>query len=161
MKLPLLLTLNELPPSVNDMYAHTSRGPRLKAEARKFFARAYLSLAIQLKLGASLDQSKAYKLRLRFRLPELENAGWPSTKTRFKTRDVSNLVKVTEDVIAHVLNINDSNFIAEQVHKVWAEQPGVDIVITEFEPNGEPYACRAKVPRLDQPWNPSGPDDYS
>lgn len=158
---PLLLTLNELPPSVNDMYIHTKFGPKLSAHARKFFARAHMALAAQMRLGTVLDPSKAYHLRLRFRLPVLENAGWPNTKTRFKTRDVSNLVKVTEDVIAHVLNINDSNFIAEQFHKVWSEQPGVDIVVTEFMLDGEPYTSRAPAPRLDKPWCPSGPEDYS
>jgi len=102
-----------LPPSVNKMYVYTARGPRPSNAMRKFRAKAAMELLSQISFGmAPLDPDKPHKLSIEFFLPVLENKGWPKkAKTRFRRRDVSNLIKVVEDLISHALGIDDSCFI--------------------------------------------------
>jgi len=108
-----------LPPSVNDMYVYTTRGPRPSSKMKQFKARASVQIAKQVGFSKKpLNPDHPYRLNIHYFLPSLYNKGWPKkAKTRYKRRDVSNLVKVLEDVIAECLAIDDSCFIEEFVKK--------------------------------------------
>jgi Holliday junction resolvase RusA-like endonuclease len=112
--------LGFLPPSVNKMYVHTKWGPKPSVEMRKFKATARIEIAKQLDLTAEpADGNSAHILVIDYFLPNLYNKGWPGkAKTRFKRRDVSNLVKVLEDVVAECLGIDDSCFVEERIRKL-------------------------------------------
>ena len=133
-----------LPPSVNAMYVHTRRGPVQSKALKQFKVKAKLALAEQIPLTyAGVDPGQAYKLTLIVHLPALENKGWPkSAKTRYKRRDVSNLIKVMEDVLSDSLGIDDANFVrvvAEKVQDVIGDcSGGITILLEEHrDPFGE------------------------
>ncbi len=112
-------TISILPPSVNEMYVYTTRGPRPSSKMKKFKAQAGVEIAKQVNFsGEPLDPNKPYRLNVHYYLPSMFNKGWPKkAKTRYKRRDVSNLVKVLEDVVSECLGIDDSCFIEEFVKK--------------------------------------------
>ena len=130
--------VSRLPPSTNRMYVHTRRGPVQSKEAKQYKARTKLELAEQIKLTyTGPKDGVAYKLTMVFHLPVLENKGWPGkAKSRYKRRDVSNMIKVIEDVLSDSLGVDDSNFLRVDVEKVQAEQGvedgGVSIQIEEY-----------------------------
>ena len=112
--------LTLLPPSVNNMYIYTARGPRPSGKMKQFKAKASMEIAQQIPFGGNpLDGNKPHRLSILYYLPALYNKGWPSkAKTRFKRRDVSNLVKVLEDVLAECLGIDDSCFTEVNIRKL-------------------------------------------
>jgi len=87
---------------------------------KKFKAKATAELAKQISFGASpLDQNAPYELQLDFYLPVLVNKGWPKkAKTKYKRRDVSNLVKVVEDLLSWCLGVDDSCFLKLTIQKM-------------------------------------------
>tara|TARA_Y100000310_G_scaffold315809_2_gene366809 strand:- start:2305 stop:2724 length:420 start_codon:yes stop_codon:yes gene_type:complete len=109
-----------LPPSVNKMYVYTRRGPRPSSSMNKFKAKASTELAKQIPFNDKpLKQNTPYKLCLYFHLPALLNKGWPKkAKTKYKRRDVSNLIKVIEDLLSWCLGIDDSCFLEVSVRKL-------------------------------------------
>ena len=112
--------LDFLPPSVNNMYIYTTRGPRPSAKMKQIKAQASIEFAKQINFGSEpLDGNSPYRLTIDYYLPSLFNKGWPSkAKTRFKGWDVSNFVNVLEDVLAECLGIDDSCFVEERVRKL-------------------------------------------
>ena len=125
-----------LPPSVNKMYIYTARGPRPSSEMKLFKTKAALEISRQIRFDiAPPDENKAYHLRIDFFLPSLFNKGWPKkAKTRFKRRDVSNLIKVVEDLVAQGLGIDDSCFTEVSVRKLHGPDhnfTGLRLFITE------------------------------
>ena len=120
--------LTLLPPSVNNMYIYTARGPRPSSKMKQFKAKASMEIAQQLSFdGSPLNGDKPHRLSIYYYLPALFNKGWPTkAKTRFKRRDVSNLVKVLEDVLADCLGIDDSCFTEEFIKKL--DGPAHDFV---------------------------------
>jgi Holliday junction resolvase RusA-like endonuclease len=129
--------INHLPPSANRMYIYTRRGPVPSKEMKQFKAKAALDILKHIRLDSEeLDSNVPYRLVLRFFLPKVENKGWPKTaKTRFTKRDVSNLVKVLEDVVAKSLGIDDSCFLNIDISKAdgtKADFIGVDVSIVEL-----------------------------
>lgn len=126
-----------LPPSVNRMYVYTTRGPRPSGEMKKFKAKAASQIAKQVLFDRPpLSSEKPYRLVIDFYLPALYNSGWPKkAKTRFKRRDVSNLIKVVEDVVSACLGIDDSCFTEVHVRKLHGPKhnfEGLDISIYEL-----------------------------
>ena len=129
--------LTILPPSVNRMYVYTTRGPRPSSDMKKFKAKASAQLAKQIPFGAKpLSQNTPYALRLEFHLPALLNKGWPKkAKTKYKRKDVSNLIKVVEDLLSWCLGIDDSCFLEVSVQKMdglVSEFVGVKIEVHEI-----------------------------
>ena len=112
-------SISLLPPSVNKMYVYTTRGPRPSAAMRKFRSKAAMELLSQVPFDMDpLNPNKPHKLTIEFYLPVLVNKGWPKkAKTRFRRRDVSNLVKVVEDLVSQALGIDDSCFIRIEISK--------------------------------------------
>ena len=115
-----------LPPSVNEMYVFTTRGPRPSAKMKKFKSAASMEMLKQLDFNAEpLEKNVPYKLHLDYFMPSLTNKGWPGkAKTRFKRRDVTNLVKVFEDLICEVYGIDDSQFIEVVLRKMHGPRYG-------------------------------------
>lgn len=127
------LVLDFFPPSANKMYTHTAYGPRKSDAMEKFLAQAHLSLGKQLMLSKfyAAGADIPYRLRLRFVFTTLYNAGWPKkAKTLYKKRDVSNLIKVLEDVVAKTTGIDDCNFLEIVASK---EQGPDNLVLIDLE----------------------------
>ena len=127
--------LTLLPPSVNNMYIYTARGPRPSAKMKQFKAKASMEIAKQIPFsGNPLNGDKAHRLTILYYLPALYNKGWPSkAKTRFKRRDVSNLVKVLEDVLAGCLGIDDSCFTEVSIKKLDGPTHGFEGIKLKLE----------------------------
>ena len=102
-------------------------------EMVQFKNRAKIQLARQaLTLSSNIVNSVPYRLVMEFYLPTLENKNWPKTKTRFKRRDVSNLIKVTEDLISECIGVDDSCFIevvAKKLHGPDHNFEGIEIYL--------------------------------
>ena len=135
--------LTLLPPSVNNMYIYTARGPRPSSKMKQFKAKASMEIAKQIPFGGSpLNGDKPHKLTILYYLPALYNKGWPSkAKTRFKRRDVSNLVKVLEDVLAECLGIDDSCFTEVFIKKLDGPQngfTGIKLMLEELTDDDKP-----------------------
>lgn len=125
----LTATLTEFPPSANRMYIRTRRGTILSKEARKFKADALVQLLKEWMFSPKLEKHLPYKLTLRFYFPKVENSGWPKkAKNRFVKRDVSNLIKVLEDVVAQATGVDDSNTTEVVVYKkLDVDNPRIEI----------------------------------
>jgi Holliday junction resolvase RusA-like endonuclease len=114
----LSATISELPPSANKIYVRIGRGTILSKEAKTFKAKAKMELLQQWAFEEELDPNQPYVLSLTFYLPKLENAGWPSkAKTRFARRDVTNLIKLLEDIKVQTTGVDDSATLDVHVYK--------------------------------------------
>jgi len=127
-------TLIEFPPSTNRLYIRTRHGTILSKEARKFKADALIQLMKEWMFSSKLEKDRAYRLTLRFYFPKIETSGWPKrAKNRFVKRDVSNLIKVLEDVIAQATGVDDSNTMEVLVYKrVDESNPRIEITFNEL-----------------------------
>jgi Holliday junction resolvase RusA-like endonuclease len=130
---PLSATLQTLPPSVNKLYKNNPWGGRvLSPAAKKFTVAAKLDLSRVWAFEEALRPNEPYVLSLVFFLPKVVNSGWPKTKTRFKKQDVTNYIKLLEDVICEVCGIDDSCFMEVHVAKREdPENPRIEILIKE------------------------------
>ena len=134
--LNLTATIDTFPPSANKMYIRTRHGPVLSSEARKFKSKASIQLLQQWAFSPKPDPHVAYKLELAFFFPLLENKGWLTgkAKTRFKRKDVTNYIKVLEDIIAKATGVDDScNMEVVVSKKVDEDNPRIEITYTELE----------------------------
>lgn len=139
------MQLDGLAPSINHVYMHVRKGPKtlrvLTTEGRKwkhetlaFLTQKY---AMSLKL---IVKNKPYALFLRFTVTDLENKGWAKGSTaRYKRHDVSNRIKVLEDVIVEATGVDDSNFMTVACQKVQGEKEQVDIYLWYLELGGSPF----------------------
>jgi Holliday junction resolvase RusA-like endonuclease len=102
------------------MYVYTTRGPRPSSDMKRFKAKASVQLLQQIPFKAEpLLQNTPYELRLEFHLPALVNKGWPKkAKTKYKRKDVSNLIKIIEDLLSWCLGVDDSCFLEVSVRKL-------------------------------------------
>ncbi|MBP72882.1 MAG: hypothetical protein CMA70_04780 [Euryarchaeota archaeon] len=129
-------TLSCFPPSANRMYIYTRRGPVASKEMRRFKNQAKVQLAQQsLTSQASVVNNVPYRLVIEVYLPTLYNKHWPKTKTKYKRRDVSNLIKVTEDLVAECLGVDDSCFLevtAKKLHGPDYDFEGIKVRLEDF-----------------------------
>jgi hypothetical protein len=96
---------------------------------------AYLTkhYATELLLQPFLQPNVPYLLWLEFGTPELENAGFPKhAANRFKKFDVSNGVKLLEDVIVKLSGIDDAQNIGVLASKCYASEPRTDVRIYDL-----------------------------
>ena len=128
-------TLTALPPSINKLYKNNRWGGRiLSPEAKKFSVAAKLTLSKKWAFEEGLTPNEPYALSLTFFMPRVVNAGWPNTKARFKKQDVTNYIKLLEDVICEVCGIDDSCFMRVNLPKCEdPENPRIEITIEEVE----------------------------
>lgn len=142
-----------LPPSVNVLYKPLIKGTGLKkiaivglsTEGRKFKKEAvsYLAKNCQQQMRW-FKPGGTYILFAQFEVPDLENKGWPSkTPNRYKKADVSNRIKVLEDVIAEASAIDDSNYMMSVSRKISGVTPATDIWIWNLDGEGCPFLTAA------------------
>ena len=131
----LSATISSLPPSANKIYVRLGRGTILSKEAKTFKAKAKMELLQQWAFEEGLDPNQPYSLSLTFYLPKLENRGWPGkAKTRFSKRDVTNLIKLLEDIIVQTTGVDDSATLNVHVYKrLDPENPRVELSLTQLE----------------------------
>ena len=123
-------TISTFPPSVNKLYTKTKWGQTRSAAAKKFKLEASLELAKQWAFASPLPRDTPLELSLRFYFPVLQNAGWPKTKTKYKKQDVSNYIKLLEDIIVSATGVDDSNHHAVHAYKLEdAKNPRIEVTI--------------------------------
>jgi Holliday junction resolvase RusA-like endonuclease len=128
--------LGRLPPSANKIYVNTRNGRRKSQEAKEYIVWASTELAKQWAFLPKLDRNRPYSLEMRFYLTKVENDGWAErkTKTRYVKRDVTNLVKLLEDIISKASGVDDSATMESHVYKfLRPENPGVEIRLSMLE----------------------------
>lgn len=126
-----------LPPSVNAAYANirgtnkrtlTTEGKAFKKQAAVLLMQKYS------KELATLKPDVAYWLCVRLSMTNIYNKGWPTTaKTRHKTQDVSNRIKLLEDVLKDVSGIDDAQNMGVYAEKYQADEESTTIVIVTSE----------------------------
>jgi Holliday junction resolvase RusA-like endonuclease len=134
-------TIDELPPSVNRLYKPTivTKHKRKIAilrkteECKKYEAQVSKYLGEQWMFSNKLDPDKPHEIVLVFYLQRVVNAGWPKTKTKFVKRDVNNLIKLLEDVIAKVAGVDDSAVFDTHVFKRRSDEERVEVVLREID----------------------------
>jgi Holliday junction resolvase RusA-like endonuclease len=117
------LEIDEMPPSVNRLYT-VARGRKiLSQEGRAYIARTKLALAEQLCDYRGFGRDEPLLMTYDFFFESIYNKGFPEkAKTKYKKIDVSNRLKVLEDVVCELLAIDDSQVIQLKVHK-WQGKP--------------------------------------
>ena len=128
----LELFFPQQPPSVNRMWINNGFGGKvLSKESRKFqdsfkmfLSENYLIENLALERGPEVS----YALVIGLVMP-LYNAGYPKkAKTLFRKIDASNYIKLIEDCLRDVTNIEDSQSISVTAHKIHStEESGVAI----------------------------------
>lgn len=113
----LLFKLEGLPPSANHAYFNLPRGGRTlstagrryKKETTTFIARTYPRELATMRM----NEPYCVYFRLFFEQDGILNKTWPKeAKSRYKTVDVSNRVKLLEDALKDACGLDDSqNFI--------------------------------------------------
>jgi len=108
----------------------------LSPEAKKYRrVCSQLLLSTALKQIQSLDPSRVYRLELEFFLKAVVNKGWPATaKSRYKRIDLSNRIKLLEDVIKDATQIDDCQHFELLVSKRQANVPGEERVEVRLTP---------------------------
>lgn len=101
-----------LPPTVNHAYVNLKggRGRMLSTEGKRYQANTTSHLLRtypqELKM---FTPNGAYGIAMAFFFPAVLNAGWPEkADSRYKRIDVSNRLKLLEDVLAKAAGIDDS-----------------------------------------------------
>jgi Holliday junction resolvase RusA-like endonuclease len=109
------ILLKGLPPSANHAYFNLPSGGRtLSSKGKKYITETKVELARQHPQAMRFFKKNVpYLLLFRFRLESLENKGWGKGKveSRYKRIDVSNRVKLLEDVLKDAGGIDDSQNI--------------------------------------------------
>lgn len=143
MDLPLL------PPSLNNMYLHIRKdrkiirvlapeGKRFKKEATAHLVKHYAFELTQFK------RNEPHVLFIRLSTPDLYTKGWPKTaENRYKRFDVSNRIKIIEDVLAELMDVDDSNFVLVGGEKVDAKVELTDIWIWNLANEESPFHAAA------------------
>lgn len=124
--------IHRLPPSLNKAYLYRNGRRTLSPEARRFKSECF----DEFKKGGAFPfkEGDALVLDLWFFVINLENAGWPKTKTRFKKRDITNWAKLLEDSLAVYSGIDDSANLDVLLHKRKADPmpEGIWITVTKL-----------------------------
>lgn len=115
-----------LPPSVNDAWFHLPGGGKtLKTAGKKYVAEVKTMLGREYtKELMTFRQNEPYLVFWRLHMKNVENETWGAAKkgakTRYKKIDGTNRIKILEDVIAEVTNIDDSCTLTFGIQKVKA-----------------------------------------
>lgn len=139
-----------LPPSSNNAWFNLPRGGRApKPENKKFKAETQTLLvqqyANELK---NFAKNEPYTVFFRIHVSDLENTTWGKKKgaeARYKKLDITNRIKLLEDVIADVTGIDDAHtmsFIIQKVQAALHEKVEVFIwnTLREESPFDEPLS---------------------
>lgn len=114
-----------LPPSSNTAWFNLPRGGRtlstagkkFKTETKAFLAQHYVDKLIH------FAKDEPYTVFFRIHVAELENTTWGKkngAESRYKRNDVTNRIKLLEDVIAEVTGVDDTHTMTFVIQKVKA-----------------------------------------
>jgi len=121
----------ELPPSVNRLYTVRNGRKILSGEAKRYKNKIKIDLLSQLIGYKHLGHNTPLSFTYDFYFSDMYNKGFPkSAKTLFKKKDVSNKIKLIEDAVCEVLDVDDSQVVHMEVNK-WL---GNDLVIVKVKP---------------------------
>jgi len=143
-----------LPPSSNHIYVNRFKGGRILSTAATQFQLRSMRIIQQEGRAAllRLQQDVPYQLELIFYFEAVENEGWyekwsrgekagkRKALTRFKKMDLSNRIKLLEDVVAKAIGLDDSHtfrLVIEKKHD--PKNPRVEVSLTRLPDaqNGE------------------------
>lgn len=116
-------TLPGLPPSVN--HSHFARGRRLKPEARQWIENAGLIMRGQMHGQPKVDRDGRFTLMVKLYGKWTTKAGTP------RKVDLSNRIKILEDVVAKICCFDDSQvmrIVAEKVQEWHGERTEVAVL---------------------------------
>lgn len=126
--------LDRLPPSTNKLKTPArGKGGKMRLiltrAAREY--RTYCYEQLKEVDPPEIDPYDTLSITFTFYLPKLENKGWKEGKTkyRYKRRDVSNFIKLIEDVICLYLGIDDSQFLRISAEKRHSTIEGVELCV--------------------------------
>lgn len=124
---------DELPPSANKLKAIVNGHMVLTAKARHYKIKLFEDL--KRVPSPKFDRNEALAITITFEMPDLETQGFSTGKAkyRFKKRDVSNMVPLLENVVCTYLEIDDSQFLDENIRKRKGEQAGIWIEVTTLD----------------------------
>ena len=129
-----------IPPSSNAIYRKRGNMPGLylTKDAKRYRTQATQILLENHAMDVQrLDADLVYRLGLVFHLQAL-NKGWPKTaKSRYKKVDLSNRIKLLEDVLKDVTQIDDSQTFEITVVKKQLANGDDPRVVVLFEPMEE------------------------
>lgn len=166
-----------LPPSENQIYRHKGPITYLTSKAKAFKRDGAAELHKVLPVTLQLSENLPYSLYMTFFFEPLQllNKTWPvGAKSKFKTLDVSNRVKLTEDTVKAALGVDDRVFFDVASRKRISDTPGVLIMVEEatdvgllssidrwFQQNGAspPVLEDAKTPAAGRPGEGGGRGD--
>lgn len=140
-----------MPPSVNHAWFNLPGGGRtLKKEGKKYVVETQTMLAQKYPSELlTFKKNEPYLVMFRVHLAEIENATWGAVKkaaeNRYKKVDVTNRIKILEDVVSKITGIDDSctlTFISQKVKATGTEMIEVFIWNTfrEESPFDEPLS---------------------
>jgi Holliday junction resolvase RusA-like endonuclease len=133
-----------LPPSANHAYFNlphggrslTKEGEKYKNETKALLAQKYSK---DLKYFV---QNEPYLVFIRFKFSSLQNATWGKkngANTRYKRTDVSNRVKLLEDVLKDVTAVDDSHTMTLVTQKVEGSPECTDVFIWNSNQEESPF----------------------
>jgi len=135
------LSLPSIPPSINHFYGTGRGGKRFVTEAGQAYineAKVHLARNFPQQLAA-IKVDKPYLVYFRVYFDTLFNQGWPTkAKTRYKTNDASNRIKVLEDVLKKVAGIDDTQNLIVVIEKRMG-RPLTEIFMWSLEEEATPF----------------------
>ena len=130
------LTINEFPPSANDLYFSHPKGGKVMSQKGRSFQRRIID-QINQELGPRLHLFKndlAYEVRVTVFFPTILNKGWPGkAQQKYKKRDADNILKLLLDTISKAIGVDDANFLMVTVEKLMdPKKPRIEVFIREY-----------------------------
>ena len=115
----LHIQIPSLPPSSNHAYFNLKGGRSLTKEGKKYKTETTTHIARSYPFElAQIRQNEPYVLYIRLYFDKLENDDWPKkSKSRYKTVDASNRVKLLEDCVKDACGIDDAQHMIVIVEK--------------------------------------------
>jgi len=134
------LHVSTIPPSLNALYVYTGHGAVYTTAGKKYIATTKSELIKQIPFkGLVFNVNTPHRLTLTFYFDVLTK-GFPKTaEFRFRKKDVSNYIKLLEDIVSDCLGLNDMCFTEHTVRKrdsATHGKAGVDIHVEELD-----YTC--------------------
>lgn len=140
----IYLNLPFVPPSSNKAYFNLPKGGRtLSKEGKKFkrLASAHFAQNFPTEL-AKAKPDVPYLLMVCFTIPTLYNKGWEkgTATKRYKKLDLSNRLKLLEDVLSEVMDIDDSQNLQIVLQKKYGEEEFTEVWFWSLEEEETPFA---------------------
>lgn len=117
-----MFEIPSIPPSTNHAYIRTGRGKRvMHPEARKWVEETRNDLLRRYPSAFTPDffePNTPYALSIIFWMPDLYTKGWPKkAQSRYKTFDVTNHVKLLEDILVQLTGVDDACHLCVELEK--------------------------------------------